>query len=114
MYAVYTTESSYWLFPLYALCIYNICTLYILQNPHTGFSLTSSIAAAAISNEDASQLQRMQDRGQQIIVSLYMDNELQEPTQSRNLLIDLVGSELPDEYGVYIVYILSYSVYIII
>lgn len=72
---------------------------YSLQNPHTGYSETSSIAAAAISNEDASQMQRMQDRGQEIVVSLYMDNTFYPDSPSRNLLIDLVGTELPNEYG---------------
>jgi hypothetical protein len=41
----------------------------------------------------------MQDRGQEVIVSLYMDNTLYADSPSRNLLIDLVGSEKPDEYG---------------
>ena len=52
-----------------------------------------------ISLEDASQLQRMQDRGQAVVVSLFMDNQLHAPVSSRNLLIDLVGAEKPDEYG---------------
>ena len=41
----------------------------------------------------------MQDRGQEIIVSLYMENTLYPDSPSRNLWIDLVGSEKPDEYG---------------
>lgn len=69
-----------------------------MQNPHTGYSVPGVIAAAAVSNEDASQLQRMQDRGQELVVSLYMENTVYEDSPSRNLLIDLVGSELPDEY----------------
>jgi hypothetical protein len=59
------------------------------------------IAAAAVSNEDASQMQRMQDRGQSVVVSLFMDSVLYPDSPSRNLLIDLVGSELPDEYGAF-------------
>lgn len=69
-----------------------------MQNPHTGYSVTGNIPAAAISLEDASQLQRMQDRGQDVIVSLYMESTLYPDSPSRNLLIDLVGSEKPDEY----------------
>ena len=69
-----------------------------MQNPHTGYSVTGTIPAAAVSLEDASQMKRMQDRGQDIIVSLYMDNHLYPESQSRNLLIDLVGTELPEEY----------------
>lgn len=53
-----------------------------------------------ISNEDASQMQRMQSRGQEIVVSMYMDNHQYPDSQSRNLLIDLVGSEKPNEYGI--------------
>lgn len=52
-----------------------------------------------ISLEDASQLQRMQDRGQEVLVSLYMESTLYPDSPSRNLLIDLVGTEKPDEYG---------------
>ncbi len=70
-----------------------------VQNPHTGYSITGPIAAAAISNEDASQLQRFQDRGQTVTVSMYMDNIQYPDSPSRNLLIDLVGSRYPDEYG---------------
>ncbi len=44
-------------------------------------------------------MQRMQDRGQTITVSLYMENEFFPEVQSRNLLIDLVGSTKPDEFG---------------
>ena len=44
-------------------------------------------------------MQRMQNRGQEIVVSLFMENARYPDTQSRNLLIDLVGSEKPEEYG---------------
>jgi carboxypeptidase Q len=71
---------------------------YSMQNPHTGYSIPWTIPAAAVSLEDASQMQRMQDRGQEVIVSLYMENQVYPDSQSRNLLIDLVGSERPDEY----------------
>lgn len=51
-----------------------------------------------MSLEDASQLKRMQDRGQGVVVSMYMESELMAESPSRNLLIDLVGSEKPTEF----------------
>jgi carboxypeptidase Q len=68
-----------------------------MQNPHTGHTSNATIPAAAISLEDANQLQRMQNRGQNVVVSLYMESTFNPPSASRNLLIDLVGSELPHE-----------------
>jgi carboxypeptidase Q len=43
----------------------------------------------------------MQDRGQEVVVSLYMESTIYPDTPSRNLLIDLVGTEKPDEYGIF-------------
>lgn len=40
----------------------------------------------------------MFDRGQAPVVSLFMDSVLYPPSPSRNLLIDLPGSERPLEY----------------
>jgi carboxypeptidase Q len=68
-----------------------------MQNPHTGHSSNATIPAAAISLEDASQLQRMQNRGQEIIISMYMESVMYPQVPSRNLLIDLVGSDFPHE-----------------
>ena len=39
----------------------------------------------------------MQDRGQSVVVSMYMESELLPDVPSRNLLIDLVGVEKPHE-----------------
>jgi len=72
-------------------------TPWSMQNPHTGLTFNASVAAAAVTIEDANQMKRMQDRGQRVVVDLFMDGKLLPPSQSRNLLIDLVGSELPDE-----------------
>lgn len=47
----------------------------------------------------------MQDRGQDIVVSLYMENTLYPDSPSRNLWIDLVGSEKPDEYGILLLFL---------
>ena len=40
----------------------------------------------------------MQDRGQNVVISMYMESVLMPDSQSRNLLIDLVGYEKPHEY----------------
>ncbi len=37
-------------------------------------------------------------RGQKAVVSMFMDNKLYEPSPSRNIIIDLVGTTYPDEY----------------
>lgn len=46
---------------------------YGIQTPHTGGSTTAPIASGAVSIEDASMMQRMQDRGQTIVVTMYME-----------------------------------------
>lgn len=43
-------------------------------------------------------MQRMQDRGQRIVVELYMEAHFLPDVQSRNVLIEIEGSELPDEF----------------
>jgi len=65
---------------------------YSLQNPHTGSSTTSTIPSGAVSLEDASQLQRMQDRGQSISITINMQAHQYNDTLSRNVLIDLPGT----------------------
>jgi carboxypeptidase Q len=70
-----------------------------MQSPHTGATNASApIPSAAVSLEDASQMARMQARGQGVVVSLYMESVWFPPSPSRNILIDLVGSERPYEY----------------
>jgi carboxypeptidase Q len=72
---------------------------YSLQNPHTGATNASApIPSAAVSVEDASQMARMQARGQTIVVSLYMESIWYPPSPSRNILIDIPGTDYPDEY----------------
>ena len=73
---------------------------YSLQNPHTGFTNAAGIPTAAVSLEDASQLRRMFERGQAPVVNLAMESEHFPDSPSRNILIDLVGTELPDEITV--------------
>ena len=72
-----------------------------MQTPHTGGSTPSTIAAGSISQEDAAMLQRMQDRGQQPTVSMYMEAQrcgVNGMAPSRNLFIDLPGVSLPNEF----------------
>lgn len=73
---------------------------YSLQNPHTGFTQAAGIPAAAVSLEDAAQLRRMFERNQTPVVNLAMESVLYPDSPSRNILIDLVGTDLPDEYVV--------------
>jgi carboxypeptidase Q len=70
---------------------------YSLQNPHTGASTTAPIPAGAVSLEDSSQMQRMQDRGQNIVVTINMAAQQFNDTLSRNLLLDLTGASKPEE-----------------
>ena len=70
---------------------------YSLQNPHTGAAATAPIPSGAVSLEDAAQMQRMQDRGQLITVTLNMQAQQLNDTLSRNLLIDFPGASKPDE-----------------
>lgn len=69
---------------------------YSLQNPHTG-ATTPSIPSGAVSLEDAAQMARMWDRGQPLRVTLNMQAQQLPDSPSRNLLIDLPGTEAPGE-----------------
>jgi carboxypeptidase Q len=55
------------------------------------------IPHAAITLEDAEMLHRMQDRGERIEVHLQMEAKSLPDAPSRNVMAELVGSELPDE-----------------
>jgi carboxypeptidase Q len=75
-----------------------------LQTPHTGglsYGDTSrtarNIPAAAITVEDAEMLQRMQARGERIVVTLKMGARMLPPARSRNVVAEIRGSERPDE-----------------
>ena len=75
-----------------------------LQTPHTGgltYGDTSrsarNIPGAAITVEDAEMLQRMQDRGERIVVTLKMGARTLPPARSRNVVAEIRGSERPDE-----------------
>jgi carboxypeptidase Q len=76
-------------------------TPYSLQSPHTGGMRYSNdvvkIPHAAISLEDADMFQRMQDRGQKIVVRLKMNAETLPDAKSRNVIGEIIGREKPDE-----------------
>jgi carboxypeptidase Q len=78
-------------------------TPFSLGTLHTGSSNTATIPSAAITVEEADMLERMQSRGQRIRLTLTMgatgctaaDNC--ETATSSNVVIELVGTEFPDE-----------------
>ncbi len=74
---------------------------YSIQNPHTGSmrydSAVKRIPAAALSTEDAMMLHRMQQRGDELVLTLKMEARHLPDAQSRNVVAELRGSERPDE-----------------
>jgi len=76
-------------------------TPYSQQTPHTGGMRYADgirrIPHAAITVEDAEMLQRMQDRGERIVVRLKMEAETLADAPSRNVMAEIRGSEFPDE-----------------
>ena len=76
-----------------------------MYTPHTGTSSYADdvpkIPHAAVTIEDASMMQRMQDRGQKIVVRLNMDDVTLPDALSRNVIGEIVGSEFPDEVIVF-------------
>ena len=76
-------------------------TPYSMQTPHTGAMSYSDdvprIPHAAITPEDAGLLHRMQERGDRIVARLKMDAMTLPDTPSRNVIGEIIGSEMPDE-----------------
>lgn len=76
-------------------------TPFSLNTPHTGnMRYTNSlpkIPHAAITVEDADMLQRLQDRGEKIIVRLKMEAKTLPDVKSRNVIGEIVGREKPEE-----------------
>jgi carboxypeptidase Q len=75
-----------------------------LNTPHTGgmsYGDTSraadNIPTAAITVENAELLQRMQDRGERVVVRLRMGARTLPPAPSRNIVAEIRGSERPNE-----------------
>lgn len=74
---------------------------YSMITPHTGGmgyeEDVTKIPHAAITMEDAMMLQRMADRGERIVVRIYMEGRFEPDVLSRNVIAELVGSEFPEE-----------------
>ena len=72
-----------------------------IRSPHTGRTAYDSTApripAAALSVEDAMMLRRMQARGEDVVLTLRMGARTLPPADSRNVVAELRGRELPDE-----------------
>ena len=72
-----------------------------LRTPHTGAMNYAAdqprIPAAAITNEDADRLQRIQDRGQTLVVRLSMEAQMLPDAESANVMAEITGREHPDE-----------------
>jgi carboxypeptidase Q len=72
-----------------------------LQSPHTGMMTYADdvvrIPSAAITVEDAMMLQRMSDRGERIVVRLQMEADTLPDRESRNVVAEWRGNELPEE-----------------
>ncbi len=75
-----------------------------LRSPHTGGTSASAevtrasrVPAAALSVEDAEMLQRMQDRGESVVVRLRMGARTYGDVRSHNVVAEIRGSEKPDE-----------------
>jgi carboxypeptidase Q len=82
-------------------CLVRSVASFSIRSPHTGRttydSTVARIPAAAVSVEDAMMLRRMQDRGEQVVVTLTMGARQLAPVRSRNVVAELVGREKPDE-----------------
>ena len=76
-------------------------TPFSLQTPHTGMMRYDDgvprIPHAAITIEDAEQMQRWQERGRPVVVRLKMSARLLPDAHSRNVVAEIVGRERPDE-----------------
>ena len=75
-----------------------------LRTPHTGSTTYAAdapkIPAAAIPVEDAERFQRLQNRGVRIRVTLTMEAHFEADAESFNVVGELTGSELPNEFVV--------------
>ena len=72
-----------------------------IRSPHTGRVSyqpeVANIPAAALSNEDAMMLHRMQDRGDSVVVTLKMQARQLPDAQSRNVVAEVVGRVEPEQ-----------------
>jgi carboxypeptidase Q len=76
-------------------------TPFSIQSPHTGSmsynSAVRKIPHAAITVEDAAMMQRMQDRGEKIVVRLKMSAATLPDVPSSNIVAEITGREKPEE-----------------
>jgi carboxypeptidase Q len=76
-------------------------TPFSIQSPHTGGMSYSAgvrkIPHAAITVEDAEMMQRMQDRGEKIVVRLNMSAAQLPDAPSSNIVAEITGREKPEE-----------------
>ena len=76
-------------------------TPFSMQTPHTGaMSYTDTVPKiphAAITVEDAEMMQRMQDRGEKIVVRLKMSAATLPDVPSSNIVAEVIGREKPQE-----------------
>jgi len=76
-------------------------TPFSIQSPHTGHmdyaTNVPKIPHAAITVEDAEMMQRMQDRGEKIVVRLKMNAQMLLDVPSRNIVAEITGREKPEE-----------------
>lgn len=74
---------------------------YSMQTPHTGTSRyeegIKKIPHAAITIEDAKLIQRMANRGKEIVINLKMDARTLKDAPSRNIIAEIRGTEKPQE-----------------
>ena len=70
----------------------SVHTGYMEYDPNLG-----KIPAAAITIEDADMFQRMQDRGQEIVVNLLLGSQFVGGCSSSNLVLEVVGSTNPEQ-----------------
>ena len=72
-----------------------------MNTPHTGAmgykEGIPKIPHAAITVEDAMMLGRLADRGESVVLSLYMEAHFEDDVPSRNVVGELRGSEKPEE-----------------
>ena len=72
-----------------------------LQTPHTGSlrygDSVPRIPHAALTVEDAELLQRMQERGERIVLQLKMQARMMPDVPSRNVVAEIIGKDTPEE-----------------
>lgn len=82
-------------------CLIRSVASFSIRSPHTGRLVYDTTAArlpsAAVSVEDAMLLHRLQERGEQPVVTLRMEARQLPDARSRNVVAEVVGREKPEE-----------------